>query len=144
MDTKVSPSKSKEEILRDFPSQWIANQKVRKNTFQDIACRRGSVPPRTLDPQEQMEPFGTSKSLNKFDRRERRKIETQWQEQRPQRWLVDQVEEKLSILRRRDSERKFTSSLGASYGKHRTQKIERVTLKNGAESSSFSKIPRFL
>ena len=137
MAAKVSPSESKEEIPRDLPSRLTTKQEGRNNNFQDIACRRRSVPPRILDPQEHMEPFGTSKSLNKTDRREQKNRETQWQEHRPQIWLVDKTEEKLSILRGRDSERKLTGSLGASYRKNWTPITERVTPKNGAESSFF-------
>ena len=44
---------------------------------------------------------------------------------------------KLSNLRGRDSEIKLSGNFGASSGKHWTSKIERRTLKNGAESSIF-------
>ena len=137
MAAKVSPSESKEEIPRDLPSRLTTKQEGRNNNFQDIACRRRSVPPRILDPQEHMEPFGTSKSLNKTDRREQKNRETQWQEHRPQIWLVDKTEENNQAILCGNNWKYFPITLEPFL-----VTLDTLSLKNNLESGSLKRLPK--
>ena len=100
MATKIILLESREEIPIDLLCHWITKQEGRKKTSQDITHRSREVSPRNLDPRENREPFGTSKSLKKHAIQERMKQET-WQQERIQpRWLVDQTEENPQHLTR--------------------------------------------
>ena len=110
--------------------------------YQDVASRSESFLPKILEPLCQK---GTTEqtlrpSREEWSHRSAAKWSDIWSNKPAIRdYTPEEIRrEKKSILRGK-YDRNCSDDFGASSGKRRTKMIEKVTLKNGAESSSFSR-----